>query len=46
VKVVIFIEKCDLKIKWEECSENEKKDIDLALNTQGLKTLGYLQEET
>jgi len=46
VKVVIFVEKGDLQIKWGECSEIEKKDIELALNIQGLSTLGYLQKET
>lgn len=45
MKVVIFVEKGDLQINWEDCSENEQKEIDLALNMQGLSTLGYFEKE-
>ena len=45
MKVIIFVEKDDLNLKWEDCSENEKKDIALVLNNQGLGALGYFQKK-
>ena len=45
MKVVIFVETDGLQMKWEDCSENEKKDICLALNRQGLNALGYFPKE-
>ena len=45
MKVIIFVEKDDLNLKWEDCSENEKKDIGLTLNKQGLNALGYVSKE-
>ena len=45
MKVIIFVEKDDLNLKWEDYSENEKKDIALILNNQGLGALGYFQKK-
>jgi len=45
VKVIIFIETGNLQKKWDDCSENEKKDIGLTLNKQGLNALGYVSKK-
>ena len=45
MNIVIFVEIGNGQIKWEDCSENEKKDIELALNKQGLSALGYFYKE-
>lgn len=42
MKVVIFIEKGDLQTNWNDYSENEKWNIGLILNKQGLSNLGYV----
>jgi len=45
MKVIIYVEKGDLKINWNDCSKTEQKEIGFMLNKQGLRAIGYFPKE-
>lgn len=42
MKVIIYVKKGDLEIRWEDCSQTEKQEISAIINKQGLRALGYV----
>lgn len=45
MKIVIYIERPDRVLKWEDCSKAEQKKIARVLNLQAASALGYKLRE-